>query len=89
MNKAQLVQKVETATGFSNATAKAATEMVLGEIADALAAGDNVQIPGFGVFTVKCRSARTGKNPKTGEPVQIEASKTVGFKPAKSLKDRL
>lgn len=89
MNKAELVKKVEEATGFSNGNAKAATEMVLGEIAEALAAGETVQIAGFGTFTVKERAARTGKNPQTGEPVQIAASKTVGFKPAKALKETL
>lgn len=89
MNKAELIKKVEEATGFSSTTAKAATEMVLGEIAEALAAGENVQIAGFGVFSVKYRAARTGKNPQTGEIVEIPAKKTVSFKPAKALKDMM
>lgn len=89
MNKAELIKKVEEATGFSNATAKAATDTVLGEIAEALANGESVKITGFGEFHVKCRAAHTGKNPQTGEAVQIPEKKSVAFKNSKTLKDIL
>lgn len=89
MNKAELIKKVEKATGFSSTTAKAATEIVIGEIAEALASGENVKITGFGEFCVKTRAARVGKNPLTGEPVQIPEKKAVIFKPAKALKDMM
>lgn len=89
MNKAELIKKVEEAAGFSNATAKAATEIVIGEIAEALASGENVKITGFGEFCVKTRAARVGKNPLTGEPVQIPEKKAVVFKSSKTLKDML
>ena len=46
-------------------------------------------VPGFGTFTVRTRKAKTGRNPKTGEPIKIKASKTIGFKPAPSVKDAL
>ena len=56
-------------------------------IADCLAAGDKVQLVGFGAFEVKCRAARIGRNPKTKESIQIPASKVPVFKPGKALKD--
>lgn len=70
-----------TAEGFLNAT--------LAEIERALLAGQPVTLHGFGAFELKKRDARTGRNPRTGEPVEIAASTTVAFKPAKALKDSL
>ena len=70
-----------TAEGFLNAT--------LAEIERALLAGQPVILHGFGTFELKKRDARTGRNPRTGEPVEIAASTTVTFKPAKALKDSL
>ena len=58
-------------------------------VEDALKAGDKVQLVGFGTFEVKERAARSGRNPKTKEPVQIPASKSPTFKPGKALKDAI
>ena len=58
-------------------------------IVDALKAGDKVQVVGFGTFEVKERAARTGRNPRTGETLEIAASKNVGFSAAKALKDAI
>ena len=62
---------------------------IFDEIIEAMARGDRVELRGFGAFSVKKRDARTGRNPRTGEPVEIAASTTVAFKPAKALKDSL
>ncbi len=59
------------------------------EIAKAIKKEKRFQMPGFGTFSVKTRKARTGRNPKTGEEIKIKASKTVGFKPAPTLKEKL
>lgn len=62
---------------------------ILDEITNALSRKENVSLIGFGTFETRHRSARTGKNPQTGEPIQIAASNTVGFKPGKALKESL
>ena len=89
MNKTNLIDVVAQATGVKKAQADAAVNAVITAIADALAAGEKVQIAGFGSFEVKERAAREGKNPRTGEAIQIEASKTASFSASKTLKDRL
>ncbi len=91
MNKGELVEKVQNALGGD--TSKRAAEDAVAAVLDAIAAGvkkdGSVQLIGFGTFSVRSRAARMGRNPKTGESMQIKASKTVGFKPSKSLKDSL
>jgi len=62
---------------------------ILDEITNALSRKENVSLIGFGTFETRHRSARTGKNPQTGEAIQIAASNTVGFKPGKALKESL
>ncbi len=62
---------------------------VFGEIADALSRGDRVELRGFGAFSVKERAARTGRNPRTGEPVDVEAKYVPFFKTGKELRERL
>ena len=89
MNKTNLIDVVAQATGVKKAQADAAVNAVITAIADALAAGEKVQIAGFGSFEVKERAAREGQNPRTGEALQIEASKTASFSASKNLKDRL
>ena len=89
MNKTNLIDVVAQATGVKKAQADAAVNAVITAIADALAAGEKVQIAGFGSFEVKERAAREGKNPRTGEAIRIEASKTAAFSASKNLKDRL
>lgn len=86
MNKKELVEKVAAATEGSQAQAGAALDAVLTEIATALEAGDQVTLPGFGTFEVRERSARSGRNPQTGEAIEIAASKAPAFKPAAALK---
>ena len=90
MNKAELVAAVHASGNFnSRAAAQAAVEDVLGAISNGIAKDGKVQIVGFGTFATKTRAARTGRNPRTGKSIPIKASKSVGFKPGKGLKDRL
>lgn len=91
MNKSELVEAVQNSLG-KDATKRCA-EDALAAVLDGIAAGvkkdGKVQLIGFGTFSVKKRAARQGRNPKTGEAMQIKASKTVGFKCSSSLKDSL
>jgi len=87
MNKKDLGDAVGTSFGGSKAMGGAAVDAVFDTISKALARGEEVQIAGFGKFEVRDRAARTGRNPRTGEPVQIAASKAPAFKAAKGLKD--
>jgi DNA-binding protein HU-beta len=87
MNKGDLVDAVADATGDSKAAASAAVDAVLDSITGALKKGDKVQISGFGTFEVRARAARQGRNPQTGEAIQIAASKAPAFKAGKALKD--
>ncbi len=87
MNKADLINALAAKNEISKKDAEKAVNGVLNLIAEALKAGDKVQIMGFGAFEVKERAARTGKNPATGETIKIAASKAVVFKAGKALKD--
>ncbi len=87
MNKADLINALAAKNEISKKDAEKAVNGVLDLIAEALKAGDKVQIMGFGAFEVKERAARTGKNPATGETIKIAASKAVVFKAGKALKD--
>jgi DNA-binding protein HU-beta len=87
MNKSELVETVALTADISKASANRALEAVLEAITKTLQNGDTVTLVGFGSFLIKNRAARQGRNPKTGEPLQIPASKVVGFKPGKTLKD--
>lgn len=89
MNKAQLIQKIAENGNMTKKDAEVALNAVVAAVADAVAAGEKVQISGFGSFDVKARDARTGRNPKTGEAVEIAASKRVVFSAAQALKDKL
>ena len=89
MNKTQLIDVVALKTGLKKAQAEAAVNAVNEAIAEALAAGDKVQIVGFGTYSVKTRAAREGRNPKTGEAMTIAASKTPAFAAGKALKDAI
>jgi len=89
MNKGELIEAVQKELG-DDATKKQA-EDALSAVLDAIAKGvkkdQTVQIIGFGTFEVRKRAARKGRNPKTGEPMKIKASKTVAFKPSTALKN--
>ncbi|SDZ20839.1 HU family DNA-binding protein [Thermoactinomyces sp. DSM 45892] len=87
MNKSELVERVAESTGKSKKEASTVVDSVLQAIAEALVSGDKVTLVGFGNFEVKERAARMGRNPQTGEEIQIEASKVPAFKPGKQLKD--
>ena len=87
MNKTDLADAVAQATDTSKADAANAVDAVLDTITDALKSGDGVQLIGFGNFSVSDRAARQGRNPRTGEAIQIAASKQPKFKAGKALKD--
>lgn len=86
MNKADLIAHVTTETGWKKVEAAAAVDAVLNGICAGLAADGAVTLTGFGSFTVGERPARTGRNPRTGEPVEIAASRVPKFKPGSELK---
>ena len=87
MNKAELIDAVSGATGLAKAEATKAVDAVFDSITSALKSGDTVALLGFGTFVVKGRAARPGRNPRTGETIEIPASKVPGFKAGKALKD--
>jgi len=87
MNKGDLIDAVSNETGLSKADASRAVESVFSVITDALRNGKQVSLVGFGAFTVKARAARTGRNPRTGDTMQIAASRVPGFRAGKALKD--
>jgi len=91
MNKGELTDSVQNSLGgdTSKKAAEEAVKAVIESITEGVKKDGNVQILGFGTFEVRERSARTGRNPKTGEKIKIKASKTVGFKPATALKKSL
>ena len=86
MNKTDLVNAIAEKTGLSKKDSEAALKAVTGTIADALKNGDKVQLVGFGTFEVRERAAKTGRNPRTGETMQIPASKLPAFKAGSDLK---
>ena len=87
MNKSQIIDVVALKAEMKKKDAEAAVDAVFAAIAEALAAGDKVQVFGFGNFEVKTRAAREGRNPQTGAAIKIAASKNVAFSAAKALKD--
>ena len=87
MNKSELIESIANKAGISRAAAGTALEATLGTITEALVAGDTVALVGFGTFKVGERAARTGKNPATGEALEIAASTVPKFTPGKALKD--
>ncbi|MBF0471830.1 MAG: HU family DNA-binding protein [Gammaproteobacteria bacterium] len=89
MKKAELVEAVAAQADLSKAAAGHAIDAVFDAITSALKSGDQVTLVGFGSFMVRERAARTGRNPRTGEALEIKASKSPSFKAGKSLKDAL
>jgi DNA-binding protein HU-beta len=87
MNKGDLIETVAEQAGLSKADAGRAVDAIVESITDALKKGSQVSLVGFGTFSVKKRAARTGRNPRTGETIQIKASNVPGFKAGKALKD--
>lgn len=87
MNKAELVDAVAGAANLSKADAARAVDAMVDSITTALKKGQQVSVVGFGTFSVKHRSARSGRNPRTGDTINIAASNVPGFKAGKALKD--
>ena len=87
MNKTDLIDNVAESADLSKADAARAVDAVIASITKALKSGDSVTVVGFGTFQVRERAARTGRNPKTGDAIKIDASKNPAFKAGKALKD--
>lgn len=87
MNKRELTDAVASAANLAKADASRAVDAVLGAISGALGQGDSVSLVGFGTFSVKHRAARQGRNPRTGETIQIAATSVPGFKAGRALRD--
>ena len=89
MNKNEFVAAIAEKSGLTKKDVEAALNACATVVTDALKAGDSVQLIGFGTFEVRERAARTGRNPHTGETIEIAAAKVPAFKPGKALKDAI
>jgi DNA-binding protein HU-beta len=87
MTKQDLIVKVAQKSGLSKKDVATALDAALDSISEALAAGEKVTLVGFGAFEIRERAARTGRNPQTGETIEIPAGKVPAFKPGKVLKE--
>ncbi|SFH45614.1 nucleoid-associated protein HU-beta [Modicisalibacter xianhensis] len=87
MNKSELIEAIAASADIPKAAASRALDAMIESVTDSLKKGDSVALVGFGTFTVKERAARTGRNPQTGEPINISAAKVPSFKAGKALKD--
>ena len=87
MNKSELVEAIANGSGVTKAAASKVLDIFMTTITDALKSGDQVVLPGFGSFSTGLRSARTGRNPQTGQAIEIKASRVAKFKAGKSLKE--
>jgi DNA-binding protein HU-beta len=89
MNKSELIAKAAASAGVTQADAGRVLDAIMTTIGDALVAGDNVALIGFGTFQVTKKAARTGRNPSTGAEIQIAAKNAPVFKAGKTLKDKV
>jgi len=87
VNKADLVEEVRSETGLTKVASGRAISGIIDEISDSLARGERVTLVGFGTFRVGSRKARTGRNPQTGQTIQIPAKKVPKFRPGKNLRE--
>lgn len=87
MNKTELIAAAAEASGITKKDAERVINAAIDAVTAALAKGDKVQVAGFGIFEVKARDARVGRNPRTKETIEIPATKVPAFKPSKTLKD--
>ena len=87
INKANLIEKVQEENDFTKAQAEQIVDMIFDCIVDEVKKGGTVSVAGFGIFEAKKRAARMGRNPKTGETIQIKASTSPKFRPAKAFKE--
>lgn len=86
MNKKEFVKVIAEKTGFTQKDTKVFLEGFEGAVSETLAAGDDIRLTGFGTYSTSARAARTGRNPQTGEAMEIPASRGVKFKAGKALK---
>ena len=89
MNKQDLIDSIAAASEISKASATRALDALIDNVTNSLGRGESVVVIGFGTFDVSHRKARTGRNPQTGQSIQIPASKVARFKAGKALKDQL
>ena len=89
MNRNELISHIAEETGLSKVDAGRALDAAIGGIVASLKSGDEVRLVGFGTFSVTTRSASEGRNPRTGEKIQLPESRQARFKPGKTLKDDL
>ena len=89
MNKTELIAAIAEDANLSKADAGRAFDSALEQLSRALVRGESVQLIGFGTFTVASRAERTGRNPSTGQPITIKASKSPKFSAGKALKDAI
>ena len=89
MTKTQLIDKIAKETGISKKNVAEVCDSLFASVTESLVAGEATQISGFGAFAAKDRPARTGRNPKTGESIQIAASRSVVFTASKTLKEKI
>ncbi len=89
MNKGEMITLVAAKSGVSKKDAKEVVDAMVELVGDVLKEGDSIQIAGFGTFKVSERAARQGRNPKTGETIEIAASRSPSFKAGKALKDKV
>ena len=89
MNRAELVERVRSASDLTRAQAESVVDAVIHSVIDAVKSGERVSIFGFGSFSPTSRAARTGRNPRTGDPVKIAASRGVRFAPSAAFKSEL
>ncbi len=87
MNKSELIEAIAASADIPKASAARALDAMVDTVTDSLKKGDSVSLVGFGTFPVKERAARTGRNPQTGQPIEISAAKVPSFKAGKALKD--
>ncbi|MEN3027897.1 MAG: HU family DNA-binding protein [Aquificaceae bacterium] len=87
MTKAELVSAISKGAGITKKQADAALKAAIQAVSGALKKGERVAVPGFGIFTVRTRAERKGRNPRTGAEIKIPARKVVAFRPAKELRD--
>ncbi|MFQ3787307.1 MULTISPECIES: HU family DNA-binding protein [Halomonadaceae] len=87
MNKSELIEAIAASADIPKAAASRALDAMVDTVSESLKKGDSVSLVGFGTFSVKERAARTGRNPQTGQPIQISAAKVPTFKAGKALKD--
>jgi DNA-binding protein HU-beta len=87
VNKSELIEAIAASADIPKAAASRALDAMVDTVTDSLKKGETVALVGFGTFTVKERAARTGRNPQTGDPIEISAAKVPSFKAGKALKD--